>query len=275
MFKWRRTMRSTKLAQRRRKQLVSKFLIIFIAFVVVISVSSWFLNRSYLHINKIVVNGNSAVSDSDLEKITEDILSGKYFFLFPRKNTFIYPQEEVEIAILNSFKQIESIDIVRTNFQTLAIEVEEQEPYALWCFVFDEGVLEDCYFINEDGLIFSKAPNFTGDVFFKFYGDLVGTNPIGEYYFKVNNNFNRVNALVDSIKELGLTPIKLIPLRDSDLELYMNNGSKILFSITQSMSEVKDNLKVVLESETFKNEDLKNIDYIDLRFGNKVYFKLR
>jgi len=59
------------------------------------------------------------------------------------------------------------------------------------------------------------------------------------------------------------------------MELYIDDGSKILFARKQRSSEVLDNLKVVLKSETFKNEDAGNIEYIDLRFGNKVYFKLK
>ena len=74
---------------------------------------------------------------------------------------------------------------------------------------------------------------------------------------------------------LDITPIELHPLDDDDMELYMEDGSKILFARKQRSSEVLGNLKVVLESETFKDEDRGDIEYIDLRFGNKVYFKLK
>jgi hypothetical protein len=55
----------------------------------------------------------------------------------------------------------------------------------------------------------------------------------------------------------------------------MEDGSKILFARKQSSSEVLGNLKIVLESETFKDENRGDIEYIDLRFGNKVYFKIK
>jgi len=277
-FKRRKTMRSKKLAERMRRQLLLRLSVSVVVIIILVSFGSWFLHRPSLQIHEIVIHGNSVISDSDLKKITKEVLEGKYFFLFPRTNTFIYPEKEIETSVLSSFRQIESVDLVRTNFQTLSMEVEEQSPYALWCFqeiLETEKVQDICYFLNREGLVFSKAPNFTGNVFFRFYGDLDDTDPIGKYYLKVNNEFNRASVLIDSITSLSIVPIELHPLGEDDMELYMDDGSKVLFTRKQSSSEVLDNLKVVLESEIFKDKERGDIEYIDLRFGNKVYFKLK
>ena len=203
-FKRRRTMRSKKLAERLRKQLLLKIgggvaIIIFL-----VGLGSWFLHRPTMQISEIVIHGNSVISDSDLKRVTKETLGGKYFYLFPRTNTFIYPEKEIEASILTSFKQIESIDLVRTNFRTLAMEVEEQSPYALWCFDTSnaEEILKECYFLNKEGLVYSKAPNFTGNVFFRFYGDLDDTNPIGRYYLKVSDKFIIVTGILQNFKLL-------------------------------------------------------------------------
>lgn len=271
----RRTMRSGKLALRRRKAFMWKVGGTLVFCILLIIVSSWLLHRPYLQINNIVVNGNSVISDSDIRDITESILNGKYFFLFPRTNSLIYPLKEIESSILSAYKQIESVDLVRTDFQTLSMNIKEQKPYALWCIVKSEDI-QECYFLNEkEGLVFSKAPNFTGNVFFRFYGDLADVNPIGRYYLKVNDEFSRVNVLIRSIRKLDVKPIELRLLGLVDMELYMEDGSKIIFTREQSSSVVLDNLKVVLESETFQDEKIRDIEYIDLRFGNKVYFKLK
>lgn len=275
LFKRHRTMRSKKLAGRMRKQLLLRLGGGVAAFVIIIGVSSWVLHRPTLQISEIVIHGNSVIPDSELKRVTGEVLLGKYFFLFPRTNTFIYPQKRIEAAVLNSFKQIESVDLVRTNFKTLAMEVEEQKPYALWCVELPKEMVSDCYFLNRNGLIFSKAPNFTGNVFFRYYGSFDEVDPVGSYYLKTDNEFNRASILIDAIAELKLVPIELHPLDEDDMELYMEDGSKIIFARKQRSSEVLDNFKVVLGSETFRNEEMGNIEYIDLRFGNKVYFKLR
>lgn len=274
-FKRHRRVRSKRLVERRRKRFLLKLTMITIVVVILISFASWFSYRPSIQIIKIVVNGNNVVSDLDIGNITNEVLDGKYLFLFSRADSLTYPEKEIETAILTTFKQIKSVDIVRTDFQTLSMDIEEQKPYALWCLSKTEDVQDDCYFLNKDGLIFSKAPNFTGNVFFRFYGYLNDINLIGKYYLKVNDEFNSTNVLINSISSLGVVPVELRPLGDTDMELYMDDGSKILFTRGQRSSEILDNLRVVLESETFKNEKMKDVEYIDLRFGNKVYFKLR
>ncbi|MFC1732907.1 cell division protein FtsQ/DivIB [candidate division KSB1 bacterium] len=261
-----------------RKQLLLKIGGGVAVVIIVVGITTWFLHRPSLQIREIVVHGNSVISDSDLKKVTEEALIGKYFYLFPHTNTFIYPEKKIEASILTSFKQIESIDIVRTNFQTLAMEVEEQKPYALWCLqdILEDGEVQDiCYFLNREGLVYSYAPNFTGNVFFRFYGDLDDGDPIGKYYLKVNNGFNKTSLLIDSMTDLDIVPIELHPLGDDDMELYIDDGSKILFTREQPSSEVLDNLKVVLKSETFKDENKGDVEYVDLRFGNKVFLKVK
>ena len=273
-FRRYRTVRSERLAQRKRKILLWKLGGVAVVIISFIILSSWVLHRPYLQINEFVVNGNSVISSSDLENIAKKVLDGKYFSLFPRTNSLIYPEKEIETSILTTFKQIESVDLVRMDFQTLSMEIREQSPHALWCVEKIEEA-QSCYFLNKEGFIFSSAPNFTGNVFLRFYGDLEEADPIGMYYLKANNEFNKINVLTDSIKKLGLEPIELRTLGETDMELYMEDGSKIVFTHEQRPSEVLDNLKIVLESETFQNKEMKNIEYIDLRFGNKVYFKLK
>ncbi len=277
-FKRRRRVRSKRLIERKRRLFLFKSIAIIFALIVFVGLSSWVLYRPFMQIDEIIVNGNNVISDSEIIDIIKENTTGKYLFLFPRSNIFIYPENKIKALILTSFRQIKSVDIVRSGFQTLYIEIKEQRPYALWC-IFDssknEQVQDNCYFLNKGGLVFSKAPNFTGNVFFRFYGGLGSTNPIGKYYLKVNSEFNRVDILINSIKGLGIVPIELHPLEDSDMELYMEDGSKVLFTKEQSSSEVFNNLKIILESETFKNKNMENVEYIDLRFGDKVYFKLK
>lgn len=273
-------MRSEKIALRKRKRFIFLLSLALGIVVVLGGLITWASYRPSLQITDVVIHGNSVISDSQIREVVTASLSGKYFFLFPRANTAIYPEIEIESEILNRFRQIASVDIVRRDLKTLSFEIEEQKPHALWCVTMStevESTARDCYFINADGLVFSKAPNFTGNVFFRFHGDVDEQEPIGAYYLKVNNEFNKIRVLIDSLlgSDFGVHPIELHLLGEDDIEMRLEDGGKILFARKQSSSEVLDNLKTVLLSETFKKEAMQNIEYIDLRFGNKVYFKLR
>jgi len=68
---------------------------------------------------------------------------------------------------------------------------------------------------------------------------------------------------------------------DGDIEIYLKpvdslNFPKIILKSTSDFNKVVENLQSVLTTEPFQS-DFKNkyssLLYIDLRFGNKVYYK--
>jgi hypothetical protein len=67
-----------------------------------------------------------------------------------------------------------------------------------------------------------------------------------------------------------LNPTKLVSEDNKKYELYFNESSKIIFNDEQNIRELMDNFQAVLNIEDFY---INNIEYIDLRFGNKVFYK--
>lgn len=275
LFRRPRTVRSERLYKRRLHAVLWKFGIGCFLIIILLVFASWVTHRPALQVMDIVVQGNQTISAADVETVARSVLIGKYFLLFPRSNSLIYPEKDIESGLLSAFTRIASTDIVRTNLHTLTIEVTEREAYALWCRNGEALQGGECYFLNTEGLIFSKAPNFTGNVFFRFYGDVGNGEPIGKRYLETAEEFGRMTLLIDSVRGLNLVPVELLPLSNDDFELYMEDGSKIIFGKVQRSSQIVDNLKAVLESNAFQQENTGSIDYIDLRFGNKVYYKLK
>ena len=74
---------------------------------------------------------------------------------------------------------------------------------------------------------------------------------------------------------MGLDPSFIVVKNDGDAELYLGsrvNSSKIIFKLNADIEKTAQNLGLVLESEELKGK-IGTLKYIDLRFGNKVYFK--
>lgn len=272
IFRRRPRIRSEKLARQRRKMLVFRFFAVTFSVIFLVGLSSWLLHRPAVMLTDVVVQGNRVVTDEEILSVVDKTLSGAYFFIFPRRSSLIYPERGLTERIPKELPRIKSVDLVRVDPHTLSVEVHEQQPFALWCKEGGEG-LRVCYFINGDGFVYAPAPNFTGNVFFHFFGGVRSEDPIGEYTW--GDDFGRLNLLIDSIEDLGMEPVSLMPEGVEDFALVMENGSRVLFGQEQRSSEVIDNLKAVLGSETFNGVSGEDVDYIDLRFGNKVYFKLR
>ncbi len=123
--------------------------------------------------------------------------------------------------------------------------------------------------------MFDKAPYFSGDVYFRFYG-LLQDNTLSI------QDFNQNQILIDKIKELNLNPVSLFYKDNAETEIYLSSDKhitqapKIIFNSNEDKNLIFENLDVGVSSEPLKS-DLKNnytnLLYIDLRFNNKVFYK--
>ena len=131
--------------------------------------TSYVAHRPQIRISKIELSGGVLVTQTDIEKSSFQYLKGSYLFLFPKNNTLWYLRDGLSNYLKENFKRIDTINIHRKDLKTLSIDIKERKPVAMWC----EGLPreeEECYFLDQNSTIFAKAPNFSGDAYFKFYG---------------------------------------------------------------------------------------------------------
>ena len=267
MFSSRRgKQRFSNLARRRRKIFGIKLVAIGLGFLVVIGGISWLSHLDSVTIKQVSVLGTRTVPDSVVHDLVYSELEGTYPLLFSRSNIFIYPKNDITASVQEAFPNIGSIEFIFESLESISVSVRERSEDALWC-----NNKEECYFVDEDGLIFGKSPLFSDTVFIKFYTEVPQENPIGEYIFS-SSEFKNISFFLDAVEKLGVVIVKFGVVDSTDFELTFNNGARVVFSRDGDLSQILANLEAVLNSETLENE---KIDYIDLRFGNKVFYKFK
>ncbi|MBL7045754.1 MAG: hypothetical protein ISR99_01870 [Parcubacteria group bacterium] len=266
----RRKLRTPHLAKRRRNVLIFRsalgVVFVFSVFLGLVTLSK----MDSLTIVSVEAVGNSVITDKELVEIAESELSGKYFWLFPRKNAFIYPKRAIEASVLESFERVKDVRVSKGSLKAISVSISEYAPNSLYC---GESQVSDeqCYFMNEEGLVYGLAPYFSGNAFFRFYGDVVGDETIGASF--LNGRFEHYSFFVETLRRVSITPIYLAIIDETDFEVGFEDGSRILVAQDSDFTDVVENLRSVLESESFGSDEV--VDYIDLRFGNKVYYKLK
>lgn len=253
-----RGLRTKALIQQKRRILLQKSAALSFIFVFVVSAYAILSHIEDINISNIDIHGNDIVSVEELNLIAESEIGGNYLYLFSKSNILLFSEKGITNSIFESYKRIKKVEVGRKNMTTIYIAVEERFPHALWCE-------EECYFLDDLGYIFAKAPEFSGNVFFK-YNIQIDTDPIGTQLLDVRE-FAEVELLVRSLKNLELDPIGLSLIDDIDFEIFMTDGSKLIFSRDQDFAEVYDNLDSIL------SEVDGDLEYIDLRFGSKIYYR--
>lgn len=295
MFGYRKSFKSKKVREKRRKILLIKTAVILTVFLVLMGLLAWLSSHQSMLIEEVKTEGNIVVTTQEITEIVNKNITGKYLWLFHKDNFLIYPKNQIKEEIEEKFKRLSKVNIYFDDFKSILVSVDERNPYHTWCQkneiinlelpedeVVEKNYSKDCYFVDETGYIFSKAPQFSGTAFFEFYTktykdeeEIVSTNVIGQYVLEPQL-FGRIVMLKNIIDDFGLKNISLVEKGDNDYEIFLEKGGKIIFNIEDDLEKSLNNLKVALETDAV-NEDMKNngasLEYIDLRFGNKVFYR--
>ncbi|MFZ1019786.1 MAG: hypothetical protein WAN61_02255 [Minisyncoccia bacterium] len=268
--------RLTELKKYRRRAFWDKILFLLLGILIVFIFAIYLSRLNSLNISDIEISGNKVVDTEMIKTVAQRELAGKYFGLFPKSNILFYPQNKIKNGLQNQFQRLENINLSIQNNKILEISVEERTPEYLWC----EMVPEKCYFVDDNGYIFDTAPYFSGDVYFKLYGgtDINADNPLGSYFLK--QNFQSLISFKDMLEKMGLKPISLSSADNGDIQMSLDGGTasapEIVFNMNSDLETVAENLETALTTEPLQSEfatKYTSLQYIDLRFGNKVYYK--
>jgi hypothetical protein len=257
--------------------------------------SSWVTKRPAFILSTISIEGNSAVDAGDIRSVVEGDMAGSYLYLFPRSNRFLFPRWKIPSDVMAVSKRIQSASL-SVSGNTLTVSIVERQPSYVWCEGAPEdpdasstssaspaGDTSDCYFVDAHGLIFSSAPVFTGNPFFEFYGTpapaatstggtlLSTSTPVGTYYMD-EASFMNLDHFLTSLDTAGIKAHALLVNGDGTADLYLDQGDRLLINLLPDFSDELTTI-LTLKRETTLFSTSTALDYIDIRFGNKIYYK--
>lgn len=269
----RRKFESPKMIERRRKRRKVKLYSTLVLAVVLLGVLAYLSRLNGITISNIVIKGNSSTSSDSIEKIVKNQLAGNYLFILPKENSIIYPRSDIREEILVQIKRISEVSLEVESLTTLNVEVFERSPDAAWCKTASGK--EKCFFMDSSGFIYSEAPEFSGSVFLKYYGNLSG-DPVGKRFLP-EEEFGKLADFLGLVKKINLDIASVSIDQFGDIEASIKGDGKLIFNKDQDFSKLVDDLNSILSDESFQTEleSGSNLDYIDLRFGNKVYFQFK
>jgi len=226
----------------------------------------------FFKVKSISITGNIIIPANDVIKIAEESLAGKYFRVFPRDNIFLISKKDILKNLGAGIPRIKTVRLEREFFDGLSLRITERENKALLC------EKEDCAAVDEDGFVFEKSPYISGGIILKFFDQrnseeneplelALGKNILLRAQFKKIMDFAKL------IPKSGNEVVKIILKKEDIYEFYTEEGWQILTNVKNEPSQTFANLMTTLNFEV--KEKRKKLDYVDLRFGNKVYYKFK
>jgi len=251
----------------------------------IVSAFVFFVREPFVRVQAIVIEGEEALSEQEISAALGAHLLGTYATVIPRDSIFFYPREAMERDLSERFKRLKEVEVSGVGFDSIQVTLDERTPAYLWCGKEKEVVTTGCYFLDNEGYVFERAPTFSGSVLVRFYGPLEEGEASLSYtteedaagrFFLTSRQFAPLAAFLGSATALSLTPSYLVKKESGDAELYLKEGGKVVISLKEDMEKTLSNLESALDAEPLKSDMAKRrsaLQYIDLRFGNKVFFK--
>lgn len=241
--------------------------VIIVGTITLIGTGVWHLTRiDELTITSVTVEGGETISYDVITRIVEEKLSGTYFKLVPHRFAWTYPKKVITAA-LQEENRIKNVQVIRTSGTELHITFSEYHPISLWCTAADTT---DCFFLDETGYVFAKAPQLSGIAFIR-YSDQNRQPEIGIHAYDAETQTellqftyilkNRFGFWVSHIEQSGV----------EEIVYYISGGGALKMTQRIPLEETLQNLETILTSAQFEHLEPGNFQYIDLRYGDKIF----
>lgn len=282
VFSLRERRRPSRLKRRRWKKRIEYAAIFISAGIFLFAFLAYCANREEFRISRVAVRGNALIPSGAVDEKTKELLTGEYLGFFPKNNTFFIRKEKLSSALKEYFPTIESLTLAKVSFTLLSIEIRERSPYALWCgdLLIEEKLLpQPCYFLDKEGFIFTEAPDFSSGVYLTFKGRLSSDRAEGNFFLPPER-FKEFVFFIQALKSLELkvqeVSFEYGAGNTEDYILSLAGGAQLLISGSQSLESTLLNISAFFNDPGLaasNSEFFERVDYVDFRFGNKVYYK--
>jgi hypothetical protein len=277
--------RATEIHRVRRAARVRLLILSSLLLVCVVGAAAYFSADRHLTINSVVVVGNRTISHDEIVDVVNRDMEGSYLRMFAKANGLIYPKSKIYNDLVSTFPRMSSLSITQQGLNTLKISIVERAGTYLYCGeavpVSHSDIGENCYFVNIDGYIFDRAPYISGDIYFRYYAPLAqaNVNPLGTQMIE-KEDFHTLTQFIEGLSALGFasTQLSISPKGESNVYLSGASGydARIMFNRDDNLPMILDNLTLAIHKPEFANqvkEKYASLQYIDLRFKNKVLYK--
>lgn len=263
-------LRHSAVYKKRKKAKVFKMTIFGILFLCVLVGLVFIARLSAFTISEIQVKGLQSANTQDVINAVELEASGSYALVLPKKNILFYPKDKIKNGLLNKFSTFADVEIKRVDTNKLEIAIVEKNANAVVCKTEEaitSGSFADCFFVDFNAKSFQavvgepdKSLNRFIDVNVNTASSTLSSEAMKQIKQVKDDLFNR-NLVTQYVKVIDA----------KNLEFKIQDNGKIMISLPVG----EDFLSVLGTALTTKmlSSGVK-FEYVDARFGNKVFFKL-
>jgi len=248
---------------------IKLFTILFIVFSVIIFIFWLLILSSSTKITNVEIEGGTRVSENNIRTLINEQLSSKKLIFLSQDRFILFNTKELSKNLINKY-HFEKIKIEKKWPNKLTITVNEKPFACIW------NEREKYFHIDSDGNILEeiKIINKEEDKKYPLIHNK-SKHKITEYKTKQIKSYIKyakhlTETLNKKIAEITISNF-IIDKNEDTFKIKTLDGPEIFFSTKNDIDKQIEKL-VAVKNEKFQ-ENFSNKQYIDLRFGDKIYSK--
>lgn len=229
----------------------------------------------YFSINKIEISGLEKINYDEIYATIDEQTTSRRFLIFNQNNIFIFDEISAE-KILNDKYSLEFLKIEKSLPGIVKISLEEKKPALIW------KTSERFYLVDWDGVIIREISEIE---VLEYLGNQGGAK-MAQVFDDSNSSVaikddiltaeavRAINDLQNNLPRatsLSILNLAMVSRADSTIKSLTSEGWTAYFSLTNDLNAQIVKLNAFMVEKN--SEARRGLEYIDLRFEDRVYYK--
>lgn len=224
-------------------------------------------------VHTVNVIGTNVADPVDVSQFVMGSLQGNSVFILPRTSILLVSTVELTKKIQDHFPRFKTVLVERDSMDSLKVTVSEYGGVYLWCDHEDV-----CSFMDMTGTVFADAPYFSGSAYTKIY---IGERAPYPFHPISTEELALVIHLKEQLAKIEINPISFSFESEHKISvsfIHHTSHANIYIDPTKDIDNALETLYSGLRTEpmvSLYRSPLKVLEYIDLRFANKLIYKFQ
>ena len=239
-----------------------------VVFVVVLAFWSYTLFVTpFFDVQSITISGVSQTTQKEIHNRVEKFLSTRRWGIVPRKNIFLLRRSGL-VDLFRSDARIATLQ-VQKNYQSRSLTIIAEERTTAYIFVLPDRA----FTIDKEGMTLAQLPlPLSEGTTPLIYDKRLNEGVLGQKIVAENEIVFLNSVTSEFARSVPFINITIGEPSQDAITFVTKEGWGAYFAFTDSASAQLERLKVLLATK-IKPEKRKKLEYIDLRFGERVYYK--
>lgn len=216
-------------------------------------------------VREIAVSGAEVLESGEVADIVRGLLARRVAYILPGDNIVLLDAGNLTEELRRRLSRIKDVTVRRESFDKLSVNITERKTWGIYCRE------ENCFLLDVDGFVFAPSPAFEGNLIVKVIDRRErDTVSLGETVFTGKFSLSELKSVLEDATNKRVLEITIDSA--NEWSVTTSAGWRILLDERIDLESAIQNLRAALGEI---GEASARLDYIDLRYGRKIFYKFK